>query len=133
MPIFEKMFEKLLFNSIMYFLGGNNLLNLSQSGFRPNDSCESQLFSIVYDIYSSFSCHQSLEVRGTFLDISKAFDRVWHKGLFYKIQSTGISGTPLQLIESFLSGRYQRVLMNGQAYSWSPVLARTTLLSNIHK
>ena len=124
LPIFEKMFEKLLFNSIMDFLGGNYLLNLNQSSFRPIDSCESQLLSIVYDIYSSFNCHESFEVRGIFLDISKVFDRVWHKGLLYKIQSTGISGTFLKLIEIFLSGRYQRDRMNGQASSWSPVLAR---------
>ena len=70
-----------------------------------------------------FNCHPSLEVRGIFLDISKASDRVWHEGLLYKIQSIGISGTPLKLIESFLSGRYQRVLLNGQASSWSPILA----------
>ena len=122
LPIFEKMFEKLLFNSIMDFLGGNDLLNLNQSSFRPIDSCESQLLSIVYDIYSSFNCHESFEVRGIFLDISKVFDRVWHKGLLYKIQSIGISGTPLKFIESFLSSRYQCVLMNGQASSWSPIL-----------
>ena len=107
----------------MDFLEVNNLLNSSQSGFRTNDSCESQLLSIVHDIYSSFDCHPSLEVRGIFLDISKAFGRVWHEGLLYKIQSTGISGTPLKLIESFLSGRYQRILLNGQASSWSPILA----------
>ena len=107
----------------MDFLEVNNLLNSNQSGFRPNDSCDSQLLSIFRDIYSSFDCHPSLEVRGIFLDISKAFDRVWHEGLLYKIQSIGISGTPLKLIESFLSGRYQRVLLNGQASSWSPVLA----------
>ena len=108
----------------MDFLGGNDLLNLNQSSFRPIDSCESQLLSIVYDIYSSLNCHESFEVRGIFLDISKVFDRVWHKGLLYKIQSTGISGTFLKLIEIFLSGRYQRDRMNGQASSWSPVLAR---------
>ena len=85
----------------MDFLEENNLLNSNQSGFRPNDSCESQLLSIVHDIYSLFDCHQSLEVRGIFLDISKAFDRVWHEGLLYKIQPVGISGTPLKLIESF--------------------------------
>ena len=87
----------------MDFLEEYNLLNSNQSGFRPNKSCGSQLLSIVHN-YSSFNCHQSLEVRGIFLDISKAFDRVWHEGLLYKIQSTGISGTPLKLIESFLSG-----------------------------
>ena len=54
---------------------------------------ESQLLSIVRDIYSSFDCHPSLEVRGIFLDISKTFDRVWQEGLLYKTQSIGISGT----------------------------------------
>ena len=106
----------------MDFLEENNILNSNQSGFRPNGTCESQLLSIVHDIYSLFDCHPSLEVRGIFLDISKAFDRVWHEGLLYKIQSIGISGTPLKLIESFLSGRYQGVLLNGQASSWSPAL-----------
>ena len=90
----------------MDFLTFYNLLNSNQSGFRPNDSSESQLLSIVHDIYSSFDCHPSLEVESIFLDISKAFDRVWHKGLLYKIQSIGISGTPLELIESFLSGGF---------------------------
>ena len=80
LPIFGKIFKKLLFNSITDFLEGNNLLNSSQSGFRPNDSCESQLLSIVH-IYSSFDCHPSLEVRSIFLDISTAFDRVWYEGL----------------------------------------------------
>ena len=54
---------------------------------------------------------------------SKAFDRVWHECLIYKLQSLGISGLPLKCIESFLSNRFQRVLLNGQSSSWSPVLA----------
>ena len=109
----------------MDFLEENNLLSSNQSGFRSNDSCESQLLSIVivHGIYSSFDCYPSLEVRGIFLEISKAFYRVWHEGLIYKIQSTGISGTPLKLIKSFLSGRFEHVLLNGQTSSWSPILA----------
>ena len=99
--IFEKILEKLLLNSIMDFLEENNLLNCNQSGFRSNDSCESQLLSIVHNIYLSFDCYPLLEVRGIFLDISKASDRVWHEGLLYKIQSTGISSTPLKLIKSY--------------------------------
>ena len=82
--MFGKPFEKLLFNSIMEFLEENNLLNSNQSGFRPNNSCESQLPSIVHDIYSSFDCHPSLEVRGIFLDISKAFIRSGIKDYFIK-------------------------------------------------
>ena len=107
----------------MDFLEKNNLLNPNQSGFRSNDSSESQLLSIVHDIYSSFDCYPSLEVRGIFLDISKAFDRVWHEGLIYKIQSTKILGAPLKLIKRFLSGRFQLVLLNGQTSSWSSILA----------
>ena len=49
--------------------------------------------------------------------------RAWHEGLIYKLQSLGISGLPLKCIESFLSNRFQRVLLNGQSSSWSPVLA----------
>ena len=70
-PILGKFFGKLLFNSIMDFLEENKLLNSNQSGFRPSDSCESQLLLIVYDIYSSFDCHPLLEVRGTFLESLK--------------------------------------------------------------
>ena len=57
-------------------LDDNNLASSNQSGFRPSDSCEYQLLSIVNDIYASFDCFPSLEVRGVFLDIFKAFDRV---------------------------------------------------------
>ena len=107
----------------MDFLEENNLLDSNQSDFWSNDSCESQFLSIVHDIYSSFNFHASLEVRSIFLDISEAFDRVWHEGLLYKIQSIGISGKPLKLIESFLGGRYQHVILIDQASTWSPVLA----------
>ena len=50
-----------------------------QSDFRSGDSCTNQLLSISHEILSVFD--DSLEVRGVFLDISKAFGRVWHKGL----------------------------------------------------
>ena len=56
-------------------------------------------------------------MRGVFLDISKAFDRVWHKGLLYKLKCMSIDGNFLKLVKSFLSNRYQRVVLNGQASS----------------
>ena len=65
----------------------------------------------------------SLEVRSVFLDISKAFDKVWHKGLLYKLKSMGISGELYNLLENYLSGRFQRVVSNGQTLSWRSVLA----------
>ena len=99
------------------------LLNPNQSGFRPSDSCINQLLAITHEIFEAFDCKPSLEVRSVFLDISKAFDKVWHEGLLYKLKSMGISGELYNLLENYLSGRFQRVVLNGQTSSWRPVLA----------
>ena len=121
LPILGKIFERVIFNSIFEYLEENNLLCPNQSGFRPSDSCEYQLLSILHEIYKSFDCNPPKDVRGIFLDLSKAFDRVWHDGLIYKIKRIGIAGNSLKLIESFLSNRFQRVVLNGQSSSWAPV------------
>ena len=123
LPILGKIFEIVIFNSICEYLEENDLLRPNQSGFRPSDSCEYQLLSIVHEIYKSFDCNPPKDVRGIFLDLSKAFDRVWHDGLIYKINRIGITGNSLNLIESFLSNRFQRVVLNGQSSSWTPVYA----------
>ena len=99
--IFGKILERLIFNSLFEFLHENNLLKKSHSGFRPSDSCEYQLLSIVHDIYASFDCNPPRDVRGIFLDISKAFDRVWHEELICKVKHIGVTGLPLELIQSF--------------------------------
>ena len=91
------MFERLLYNNMF---SENNLISPKQSGFRPGDSCTNQLLSIAHEILSAFD--DSHEVRGVFLDISKAFDRVWHEGLLFKLQQNGISGELITLIKDFL-------------------------------
>ena len=60
-------------------------------------------------------------MRSTFLDISKAFDKVWHKGFLFKLSQNGISGNLVDLLSSFLSDRKQRVLPYGQACDWRNV------------
>ena len=57
------------------------------------------------------------------MDILKAFDKVWHDGLLYKLESISISGNLLSLFRSFLNDRYQRVVINGQHSDWAPILA----------
>ena len=54
--------------------------------------------------------------------MSKAFDKVWHGGLLYKLKSMSISGEFYDLLENYLSGRHQRVILNGQT-SWRLILA----------
>ena len=120
LPIFGKIFEKNIFNRIYNFLLEEDLLNPNYSGFRPSDSCINQLLAITREM---FDCNPPLEVRSVFLDISKAFDKVWHKGLLYKLKSMGISGDLFNLLENYFSGRLQRIILNGQTSSWRPVLA----------
>ena len=123
LPIFGKIFEKIIFDRLYNFLLQVELLNPNQSGFRPSDSCVNQLIAITHEIFKAFDCNPSLKVRSVFLDISKAFDKVWHEGLPYKLKSMGFSGELYNLLQNYLSDRFQRVLLNGQASSWRPVLA----------
>ena len=117
LPIFGKIFEKIIFDRLYNFLSQEELLNPNQSGFRPSDSCVNQLIAITHEIFEAFDCNPSLEVRSVFLDISKAFDKVWHEGLLYKLKSMGVSGELYNLLENYLSDSFQRVLLNGQTSS----------------
>ena len=123
LPICGKVFEHLIFNSLFNYFTENNLLSPHQSHFIPGDSCVQQLISITHEIYNAFDFNPSLEVRGVFLDVSKAFDKVWHDGLIYKLKHKGINGDLLRFIESFLSDRYQRVVLNGQTSTWNKIKA----------
>ena len=70
LPIFGKIFERIIYNNIFEYLTTNKLMSDNQSGFKTDDSCVNQLLSITHEIYHSL--HNGLEVRGVFLHISKA-------------------------------------------------------------
>ena len=123
LPVFGKMFEKIIYNNLYNYFQENQFLTENQSGFRKGDSCISQLIAITHKIYKAFDGNPSLETRGVFLDISKAFDKVWHEGLLNKLKSYGITGNFLKLLENYMSNRYQRVVLNGQSSSWLDVNA----------
>ena len=76
------------------------------------DSCSSQLLSIIHEIHKSFDESPPTDVTGIFLDISKAPDNVWHKGVTYKLKLYGISGNILKPIENYLTNRKQREVFN---------------------
>ena len=124
LPTCSQIFGKLIFNKLCKFFEDKNLLSKYQSGFCPGDSCIYQLPGITHDIFSSFDCSPTLETRGVFLGISKAFDRVWHDILLlFKLKQNGVSGNLFQVIKSCLSGRFQRVLLNGQTSDWETIHA----------
>ena len=113
LPLCSKIFEKILFNDIYAYLSSNNLLTENQSGFRPGDSTTNQLLYLISEIHECFENPKSLEVRSVFLDISKAFDKVWHEGLLFKLKQNGIDGNLLKMFGSYLEDRHQRVVLNG--------------------
>ena len=67
-----------------------------------------------------------LEVRSVFLDISKAFDKVWHDGIIYKLTQNGILGNLLNLLENILKERKQHIDLNGQVSTWENINAGVT-------
>ena len=101
----------------------NKFLSENQSGFRSCDSCISQLLAITHEIYQAFDGNPSLETRGVFLDISKAFDKVWHEGLLFKLKCCGVEGGFYNILKNYLQNRKQRVVLNGQSSSWLDVSA----------
>ena len=103
------------------FFMENKLISTSQPGFKADDSCINQLLSITHEIYSSFD--EGLEVRSVFLDILKAFDKVWHDGIIFKLTQNGISGNLLNLLRDFLNERKQRVVIIVNFSTWKNVSA----------
>ena len=110
LPICGKMFEN-----------ANNLITKNLSGFRPGDSTTSQLLYLVNEIHLAFEDPKFLELRAVFLDISKAFDKVWHEGLIVKLKQNGISGNLLMLFENYLHNKKQRVVLNGSFSDYSVI------------
>ena len=105
LPTFGKIFERIIFDEIYQHLCENGLLVQQQSGFRPGDSTINQLLSITQNIYKAFEACPTLETRTVFLDISKAFDRVWHEGLLFKLKCNGVNENLFALIENYLTCR----------------------------
>ena len=90
----------------------NKFIHDKQSGYRRGDSTVKQLISITDEIYKAFD--KGHEVRAIFLDISKAFDKVWKDGLIFKLKTIGIEGEVLNILSSFLEDRQQRVTLDGE-------------------
>ena len=119
LPICGKIFEKIIFDNLYGYVLKNNFISDKQSGYRNNDSTVKQLLSITHEIYKAFD--NSQEIRAVFLDISRAFDRVWHEGLIFKLKSIRIEGEMINILEDFLSERMQRVVISmGKNRGWCP-------------
>jgi len=105
LPIFGKIFEKVIYSRLYSFALSQNIINENQFGFRESHSTSHAINHSLSIIQESLSRKQ--HVLGIFIDLSKAFDTIDHKILLAKLGRYGIRGVAGSLIESYLSIRTQ--------------------------
>ena len=113
LPCASKILEKIIYKNVFNYLRDNKLITPHQSGFMPGDGTVNQL-TYLYNVFAE-ALDKRKKVQVVFCDISKAFDRCWHDGILHKLQVLGIGGNVLSWFRDYLSNRYQRVIVKGQA------------------
>ena len=121
LPCVSKVFEKLIFNHLFDYLREHSIITPKQSGFMPGDSCTNQLLLITHKILLELDKNKS--VRAVFLDFTKAFDKVSHRCLLYKMERVGISHKMLKWFSDYFTNRSQSVVLEGKSSSWRHVEA----------
>ncbi len=117
----SKVMERVVYNSMYEFFKNHGILTPRNSGFKDKDSTINQLIHLCDNIYHGLD--DSKDVCLIFLDVSKAFDKVYHPALLHKLQCYGIGGDLLNWLASYLEGRKQKVLINGVSSDWNDINA----------
>jgi hypothetical protein len=99
-----KLAERIVKNRLYFFLESNNLLSSAQSGFRNCRGTDDNLLFMTQKIQESLN--RGKKVCGIYFDISKAFDKVWHAGLIYKLIYLKVLTYIIRFIKSFFIGPY---------------------------
>ena len=118
LSVVGKLFERIIHKNIHDYLLDNDLFYKCQSGFLPNNSTVYQLLEIYHSIVTGMEDKTNTCL--IFCDVSKAFDRVWHKGLIVKLEAHGIKGSLLQFLSNYLSDRKQLVFVTSSMSSFKP-------------
>ena len=121
LPIVSKIFERIIFKHVYNHLHINRLISRHQSGFQPNESTINQLAYMYHEF--SEALDKKKDVRIVFCDVSKAFDKVWHLGITFKLKQLGIDDILLNWFCDYLKDRKQRVVIKGQCSDWGDIEA----------
>jgi hypothetical protein len=103
--------EKIIVKHLHNYVLEHHIITEHQSGFQPKDSTVDQLVYIYNTIISNLDIGK--DIMFILCDISKAFDRVWHTGLLYKLRKIGIDGNLLSWVTDYLDDRKQKVVLDG--------------------
>ena len=109
----SKIFERCIFNQLMFYFTNNNMISPKQYGFRPGFTTSDCLIDLIEEITSSLD--KGLYVVSLFLDLSKAFDTVNHQILLNKLKYYGLQQSEYNWFQSYLNNRKQQVHANGVA------------------
>ena len=121
LPTLSKITESVIHSRLLRHLLSNNIISKQQAAYLPSDSTAQQLLSMIHLIKTTMASNNIAQ--GVFLDVSAAFDAVWHKGLLAKLEQINISGTALQLFSNYLSNRHSVTVIDGHKSTELPLLA----------
>ena len=117
----SKVFERVVADQLVNYLESEGYLSDNQHSFRKGRSCASQLLQHYYSILRMMEAGADVDV--TYLDFSKAFDKVDLGVLLVKLRTMGIRGAVLTWLESFLMNRRQKVVVEGSSSCWNRVVS----------
>lgn len=114
-----RVFERIISTNITEFMEHHNQIHDSQHGFLKGRSCLTNLITLREEVTASIDRGSPVDI--VYLDFSKAFDKVPHRGLILKLRALGLPKLTVEWIKEWLSNRTQRVVVRGCSSSWSPV------------
>jgi hypothetical protein len=115
-----RLFERILLGRLQSHLKRNNIIIEQQSGFRRHRQTKDNLLALIQKSLEATSMGK--KVNAIFFDIASAFDKVWHKGLIYKLVQIKTPYYLVKIIDDFLTNRSFRVKIN--EYSTEEFLIR---------
>ena len=116
-----KILESIIKDAISTHLESNSLIKSSQHSFSSGKSCLTNL--LIYLEQETSEIDKGIPVATLYLDFAKAFDKVPHHRLIEKIAAHGIDGKISKWIQSWLTDRKQRVIVNNVTSDWIPVIS----------